>query len=93
MTKGAVIVFTKVPAKEAAPFGVTVNVVSFGIISANGWDMPKHSFTGRAGIPEECASIVLVLASDEAPYVSGRNYLVDAKNEWDKACGSAPDYV
>lgn len=52
MTKGAVIVFTKVPAKEAAPFGVTVNVVSFGIISANGWDMPKHSFTGRAGIPE-----------------------------------------
>ena len=77
MTKGAVIAFTKSLAKETAPFGVTVNAVSPGSISVNGEDMPEHSFTGRAGTPEECANVVLFLASDEASYVSGQNYLVD----------------
>lgn len=77
MTKGAVIAFTKSLAKEVAPFGVTVNAVSPGSISVNGSDMPEHSFTGRAGTPKECANVVLFLASDEASYVSGQNYLVD----------------
>lgn len=77
MTKGAVIAFTKSLAKEVAPFGITVNAVSPGSISVNGSDMPEHSFTGRAGTPKECANVVLFLASDEASYVSGQNYLVD----------------
>ena len=31
----------------------------------------------RAGTPEECANLVMFVASDEASYVSGQNYLVD----------------
>lgn len=77
MTKGAVIAFTKSLAKETAMYGVTVNAVSPGSIAVSDADMPEHSFTGRAGTPEECANVVLFLASDEASYVSGQNYLVD----------------
>ena len=39
--------------------------------------MKEHSFMGRAGTPDELANVVLFVASDEASYVSGQNYLVD----------------
>lgn len=78
MTKGAVIAFTRALAKAVTPKGVTVNCVSPGSIDVTGEQkMPQHSFTGRSGTPEECANVVLFLASDEASYVSGQEYLVD----------------
>ena len=77
-SKGAVIAFTRALAKAVTSKGVTVNCVSPGSIDVTGEQkMPQHSFTGRSGTPEECANVVLFLASDEASYVSGQEYLVD----------------
>ena len=79
MTKGAIISFTKALAKYVADKGITVNCVSPGSIDVHGGKkpMPEHSFMGRAGTPEELANAVLFVASDEASYISGQNYLVD----------------
>ncbi len=78
MSKGAVISFTKALAKLVSDKGVTVNCVSPGSIDVTGSKkMEDHSFMGRAGTPEECAALVLFVASDEASYISGQNYQVD----------------
>jgi NAD(P)-dependent dehydrogenase (short-subunit alcohol dehydrogenase family) len=79
MTKGAIISFTKALVKLVTEKGITVNCVSPGSIDVTGGNNPmsEHSFMGRAGTPEECANLVIFLASDEASYVSGQNYLVD----------------
>ena len=64
---------------EVASRGVSVNAVAPGIIAS---DMSRKAFTddaierlvpmGRAGTPEEVASVVAFLCSDEAAYVSGQ---------------------
>ncbi len=79
MTKGAIISFTKALAKLVADKGITVNCVSPGSIDVKGdpSKMREHSFMGRPGTPEECANLVMFVASDEASYISGQNYLVD----------------
>ena len=80
MTKGAIIAFTKALAKSVTSKGITVNCVSPGSISANfdgKYTSNDLSFIGRNGTPEECANLVIFLASDEASYISGQNYLVD----------------
>ena len=80
MSKGAIISFTKALAKAVSDKGITVNCVSPGSIDVteNGSNpMTEHSFIGRAGTPEECANLVLFVASDEASYISDQNYLVD----------------
>ena len=79
MTKGAVIAFTKAVAKLVSDKGITVNCVSPGSIDTTGdnHSMDDFCFIGRAGTPEECANPVIFLASDEASYISGQNYLVD----------------
>lgn len=79
MTKGAIVSFTKALAKLVADKGITVNCVSPGSIDVTNGNNPMkdHSFMGRAGTPDELANVVLFVASDEASYVSGQNYLVD----------------
>ena len=78
-SKAGIIGFTKALAKLVTEKGITVNCVSPGSIDVTGGNNPmsEHSFMGRAGTPEECANLVIFLASDEASYVSGQNYLVD----------------
>jgi 3-oxoacyl-[acyl-carrier protein] reductase len=77
-SKGAVISFTKALAKAVSGKGVTVNCVSPGSVAEKGSDrMKDFSFVGRAGTYEEIANVILFVASDEASYVSGQNYLVD----------------
>lgn len=80
MTKGAVIAFTKVLAKELGQYKINVNAVSPGSIDVTDNHtnpMTEYSFLGRAGTPEECANVIVFLASDEADYVNGQNWLVD----------------
>jgi NAD(P)-dependent dehydrogenase (short-subunit alcohol dehydrogenase family) len=78
MTKGAIISFTKALAKLVSSKGVTVNCISPGTIDVTGGGSNSDfSFIGRPGTPEECANVILFVASDEASYVSGQNYLVD----------------
>lgn len=84
MTKGAVIAFTTAVAKEVAPFGITVNTVSPGNINADATpeaDHPWLSYMNRSGSVRECANVVLFLASDEASFVSGSNYIVDGSRK------------
>lgn len=79
--KAAVIGLTKALAQEEAPSGVTVNCVAPGVIDT---DM-LSSFTaqekaqlaeqtplGRLGTPEDIASAIVFLASDEASFITGQ---------------------
>ncbi len=83
--KGGVIAFTKALAKELAHFGIRVNAVAPGVIeteiisSLN--EKVKHNFLDniplkRFGRPEEVASVVRFLASQEASYITGETICV-----------------
>lgn len=78
MSKGAVISFTKALAKAVSDKGITVNCISPGSVAPDGSDaMKDFSFVGRAATYDEIANVIIFVASDEASYVSGQNYLVD----------------
>jgi NAD(P)-dependent dehydrogenase (short-subunit alcohol dehydrogenase family) len=85
--KGAVLTFTKGLARELAPHGIRVNGVAPGVIQT-----PFHErFTSEAqmkrmvemiplkyaGTPEEIASVIAFLASDEARYLTGETIEVN----------------
>ena len=84
--KAGVIGFSKSAARELASRGITVNVVAPGFI---GTDMTaglpesvkEKMLTdiplGRMGEPEDVASAVLFLASDQASYITGQVVNVD----------------
>ncbi|WP_126426531.1 elongation factor P 5-aminopentanone reductase [Brevibacillus marinus] len=89
LTKGAVISFTKALAKEVAPSGVTVNAVAPGAVE--GGMLKRFSQeeqeliteeipAGRLGRPEEIASLVAYLLSEEAGYITGQ--VVSANGGW-----------
>jgi NAD(P)-dependent dehydrogenase (short-subunit alcohol dehydrogenase family) len=81
MTKAAQVAFTKALAEELGPKGIRVNAVAPGpiwtpLIPATSWPDKLPSFgqdtpLGRAGQPAELAAAYVLLASDEASYISG----------------------
>ena len=82
-TKAAVISFTASLAREVADKGITVNCVSPGTVSPS--ENPDITFTrpekmcyiGRSGSDLENANLICFLASDETPYLSGQNIVLD----------------
>jgi 3-oxoacyl-[acyl-carrier protein] reductase len=84
--KAGIIGFTKSLAKEVAQYGINVNAVSPGIIgTARVLAFPedfkqnllKRVYLKRFGKPEEIASLIAFLASDEASYITGDVVVID----------------
>ncbi|HBC88484.1 MAG TPA: hypothetical protein DCZ94_16165 [Lentisphaeria bacterium] len=77
-SKGAIDGFTKTLAMELGPYNINVNSVSPGMISYDA-EPPATNGTwlGRCGTPEEIASLVSFLVSEEASFITGADYLVD----------------
>ena len=85
-SKAAVIGYTKALAKEVAPSGIRVNCVSPGFVLTDmtrGFDeeiiagICEETPLLRAGTPEDIASAVLFLASEEASFITGQVLCVD----------------
>jgi 3alpha(or 20beta)-hydroxysteroid dehydrogenase len=78
---------TKTAAVEFGPWDIRVNSIHPGVIKETGFSQsgsPGHSEAGsraaplnRAGLPDECAHLVLFLASDEARYITGAEVAID----------------
>jgi acetoacetyl-CoA reductase/3-oxoacyl-[acyl-carrier protein] reductase len=84
--KMGVVGFTRVLARELAPYGVTVNAVAPGAIRTRAHDRlaPEVIDRIKAGAPagfiaepEDVAGCVAFLASDDARYVTGQTLLID----------------
>lgn len=85
--KAGVIGLTKTLAAEGAPHGVRANCISPGFIKSPATDahvgdaerayLLSHHLLQRPGLPDEVAHLVLYLASDEAAWVTGQNYVID----------------
>ncbi len=84
-TKWAVRGLTKSAAAEFAPFGIRVNSVHPGLIDTRMMDelgqTPDERDArvplGRQGTVDEVAKVVLFLASDDASYCTGHEFVVD----------------
>jgi NAD(P)-dependent dehydrogenase (short-subunit alcohol dehydrogenase family) len=77
--KGGIIAFTKALAMEVGTSGVNVNCVSPGLTERTpGSSHPSNgTYLGRSGNPEEIANLIAFLASDEADFITGQNYIID----------------
>jgi 3-oxoacyl-[acyl-carrier protein] reductase len=85
-SKAGVIGFTKSVAKEVGSRGITANVVAPGFIATDmtedlGAEVTDRAVDqislGRLGTPQEVASVVGYLASDDASYITGQTIVVD----------------
>ena len=84
--KAGIIGFTKALAKEVGRFGVTVNAIAPGFIETRLTEnlppevietVKKFTPLGRFGKPEEVASLVAFLASEEANFITAAVINID----------------
>jgi len=87
-TKGGVIALTRQLAAEGAPHGIRANSISPGLVATPATEglmqdpvflekMLEGHMIKRPGTPEDIAYCALYLASDEASWVTGANFVID----------------
>lgn len=82
-TKAAVTSFTQSLAMELGKWGITVNVVSPGIVQRGVVvddalsRIQSTNFLNSFGTPEDIANMIAFLLSDEASFITGQNFIVD----------------
>jgi 3-oxoacyl-[acyl-carrier protein] reductase len=86
-SKAGVFGITKTAAKELARYGINVNCVAPGFIETQMTEWLKEARfqerylplipLGRLGKPDEVASLVLFLSSDEGSYITGEVFAID----------------
>jgi 3-oxoacyl-[acyl-carrier protein] reductase len=85
-SKAGQIGFTKALAREVASRNITVNAVAAGYVETDIWagvsEEARQALLGliplgRKGNPQDIASAVAFLASDEASYITGQTLAVD----------------
>jgi len=87
-SKAAVLGLTRAVALDHAAEGIRANAICPGLVdtamvrrhygSPETLDLKSMNFFGRAGRPEEIAHVVVFLASDDASFITGAAFCVDA---------------
>jgi len=86
--KGGILALTKSAARELADYGITVNVISLGVVNTEMTEKirsdPKlkeiymrRILIGRFAEPEEVVPAFVFFASDESSYITGQLLCVD----------------
>ena len=87
-SKGGLRNLTRVTALDLAPYGITANNIAPGMIltpmnqraiddaEVLAWAEPQIPI-GRAGVPQDIASMAVFLASEQASYCTGATFFVD----------------
>jgi 3-oxoacyl-[acyl-carrier protein] reductase len=87
-SKGAVLAMTRALARTLGPFGITVNTIAPGSIETEVWQpfsnnpdavKPRLAMQSvkRLGTPEDLASVVAFLASEDSGFLTGQAIPVD----------------
>lgn len=74
--KTGLLILTRSVASSVASDGVTVNMVSPGLIEGGVLPKDKNIPAGRLGTFDDVSSAVVYLASDQARYITGTNLIV-----------------
>lgn len=81
--KAGIIGFTKSLSMELGQYNITVNCVSPGMVNQTLFDagLPvretEKNYIGRFGYTDEVANLVSFIASDDANYITGHNFVID----------------
>ncbi|RLE06950.1 MAG: hypothetical protein DRJ06_06835, partial [Candidatus Aminicenantes bacterium] len=74
--KTSLLILTRTVARSEAPFGITVNMVSPGLLEDGELPSSFKVPMGRLGRVEEVAPAVRFLISEDAAYITGANLVV-----------------
>ncbi|MFW6137154.1 MAG: SDR family oxidoreductase [Candidatus Aminicenantaceae bacterium] len=76
VAKTGLLILTRTAARTEASYGITVNMVSPGLLEGSILPKDEEVPAGRLGSFEDVSKALLFLISDEASYITGENLIV-----------------